>query len=61
MIRRLHEKTCKQTGGGYTNPAAEDGGKEIVKMKKGGHQYCVVESVQDLKGDVWRGEIKDEA
>ena len=58
MIRRLHEKKCKQTGGGSNNAKDEEGEKRIVnRLKKGSRQ--TIQTTTDLKGSVWGGDIKE--
>ena len=58
MIRRLHEKKCKQTGGGSKNAKDEDGEKRLVnKFKTGSRQ--TISTTTALKGSTWGGVIKE--
>ena len=58
MIRRLHEKKCKQTGGGSKNAKDEDGERIIVRrLKKGSRQ--TISTTTPLKGSTWGGDIKE--
>ena len=58
MIRRLHEKKCKQTGGGSKNAKDEEGERIIVnRMKKGSRQ--TISTTTNLKGSEWGGDIKE--
>ena len=58
MIRRLHEKKCKQTGGGSNNAKDEEGERIIVRQLKKGNRHTI-ETVTDLQGATWGGVIKE--